>query len=153
MNTPHIKETWKSHPLFESGKIELIPTDVIARFRGVDVSEKTTLKDGTEVDMDALWENILAEGLHDPVIIRVGIQNKMMRLEAGNHRIQLYQQHHIPFIPTTVQLRDECGPHVSDTMNDGSHNFDASGDLLLDSIPEEYVRPSEALRGMTLSHQ
>ncbi len=141
-----IKTLWKNHPLYVAGKIELIPTQWVYQYRGEDVSPQSTLVDGTIVPMDELWQNLCDEGMHDPLIMRVGIETRMMRLEAGNHRIQLFHQHNIPFVPLTVQLRNECGPHLEDTMNDGSHNFDARGELILTTIPSEYVAPSEAFR-------
>jgi hypothetical protein len=70
----------------------------------------------------------------------------MFRLEAGNHRIQVLHAHGIPLIPATVQLREECGPHVADVMNTGSHNFEAGDDLLISSIPSEYLKPSNVFR-------
>ncbi len=141
-----IRPSWKNHPLFEAGKIELVPTEWVWQYYGPDVSPMADLKDGTPADMDTLWKNILNEGLHDPLIMRVGIKNKKMRLEAGNHRIQLFHKYGIKEIPVTVQLRDECGPHVGDVMTDASHNFDARGKILIDSIPEEYMRPSEVFK-------
>ncbi len=141
-----IKPLWKNHPLSIAGKIELVPTEWVYQYRGEDVSPNTTLMDGTIVDLDALWRDICTEGLHDPLIMRVGIQNKMMRLEAGNHRIQIFQQHHLPFVPLVVQLRDECGPHAGEVMNDATHNFDARDELLLSHINEEYVKPSDAFK-------
>ncbi len=144
---PHcmnIKEKWREHPLFKQGKIELVPTEWVWRYYGPDVSPEADLMDGTLVTVDELWENILEVGLVNPLIMRVGIKNKMFRLEAGNHRIQVFHFHGVSPIPVTVQLREECGPHVSDVMTDASHNFKAAeGDLLISTITEEYMAPSE----------
>ncbi len=144
-----IKPLWKKHPLYTQGKIELIPTDWVWKYWGTDVSPMADLKDGTPADMDTLWKNILDEGLHDPLIMRVGIQNKKMRLEAGNHRIQLFHKYKTKMIPVTVQMRDECGPHLGDVMTDASHNFDATEELLITSITEEYMKPSEVFKNLS----
>ena len=144
-----IKPLWKEHPLYSQNKIELIRTDWVYKYRGVDVSPTTSLMDGSIVDMDVLWENIESEGMHDPLIMRVGIVNKKMRLEAGNHRIQLFHKHKIKEIPVTVQLRDECGPHLGDVMNDATHNFGATDELLISVITEEYMRPSEVFKSLS----
>ena len=143
-----IPELWKNHSLYKAGKIELVPTDWVWKYRGADVSPEADLMDGTIVSLDGLWENIASEGLHDPLIMRVGIRNKKFRLEAGNHRIQVFHEHGVPLIPVTVQVREECGPHVSDVMTDATHNFDAGDELLITEVSEEYMKPSEVFRSL-----
>ena len=98
-----IKELWKKHPLYAQGVIELVPTAWIWNYWGRDVSPEADLMDGTIVTLDQLWGNILEEGLHEPLIMRVGIKNKKFRLEAGNHRIQVFHQHGVDMLPVTVQ--------------------------------------------------
>ena len=143
-----IPELWKNHPLYKAGKIELVPTDWVWKYRGADVSPEADLMDGTIVSLDGLWENIASEGLHDPLIMRVGIRNKKFRLEAGNHRIQVFHEHGVPLIPVTVQVREECGPHAGDVMTDATHNFDAGDELLITEVSEEYMKPSEVFRSL-----
>ncbi len=144
----NIQELWKDHPLYKAGKVELVPTGWVWQYRGADVSPEADLKDGTIVDLGGLWENIASEGLHDPLIMRVGTRNKKFRLEAGNHRIQVFHEHGVPFVPVTVQVREECGPHVSDVMTDATHNFDAGDEVLVSAIIEEYMKPSEVFRSL-----
>lgn len=144
-----IKPLWHDHILYKQGKIELVPTDWVWKYWGTDVTPMTELADKTPADMEALWENILDEGLHDPFIMRVGVRNKRMRLEAGNHRIQMFHKHGVKMIPVTVQVRDECGPHLSDVMTDASHNFDATEELLVSDVTEEYMKPSEVFRSLS----
>ena len=143
-----IKETWKEHPLYKQGKIELIPTDWVWQYWGPDVSPNADLMDGTIVTLDELWENILEVGLCNPLIMRVGLANKKFRLEAGNHRIQMLHKHGVKLTPLTIQVRDECGPHVTDVMTDASHNFDASEGFLISKITEEYMKPSEVFKNL-----
>ena len=141
-----IKELWRKHPLFEQGLIEMIPTSWVWNYWGRDVSPEADLMDGTIVSMDELWKNTKKEGLHEPLIMRVGIKNKKFRLESGNHRIQLFHKHGISFVPVTVQVRDECGPHLDDVMTDASHNFDAGDEFIISKITKEYMKPSEVFK-------
>lgn len=143
-----VKEPWKDHQLYTAGKVELVPTDWVWNYWGRDVSPEADLMYGTLVSLDGLWENIQSEGLHEPLIMRVGIRNRKFRLEAGNHRIQVFHEHGVPFIPVTVQMREECGPHVDDVMTDATHNFDAGDELLVSAITEEYMKPSEVFRSL-----
>jgi len=144
-----IKPRWKEHELYKQGVIELVPTEWVWKYYGPDVSPMADLMDGTPCDLDTLWKNILDEGLYNPLIMRVGVKNHMMRLEAGNHRIQLFHAHHIPYTPVTVQVRDECGPHLGDVMTDASHNFDATNELKVSAITEEYMKPSAVFKSLS----
>lgn len=146
----HIKELWKDHPLYKQGAVEFVPTDWVWNYWGRDVSPKTNLKDGTLVEMDVLWENLIKEGMRDPLIMRVGLKNQKFRLESGNHRIQLFHKHGIKMIPVTVQVREECGPHLPDVMTDASHNFETKGNLLISKITREYMKPSEVFKDLSI---
>jgi len=143
-----IIEKWKDHPLYKQGKVELVPTEWVWKYYGTDVSPKTDLLDGTLVSMDELWNNIVEFGLFNPLIIRVGLKNKKFRLESGNHRIQLFKKYSIPFVPLTVQVCEECGPHLEDVMTDASHNFDAPSGFLISNITDEYMNPSEVFEDL-----
>ncbi len=149
----NIKELWRGHPLYKQGLIELVPTEWVWNYWGRDVSPEADLMDGTIVTLDQLWDNIVHEGLHNPLIMRVGLQNKKFRLEAGNHRIQVLHQHGIAEIPLTVQVREECGPHLGDVMTDASHNFDAGDEFLIDRITQEYMKPSSVFRRLRTSQR
>lgn len=144
-----IKPLWKDHPLFLEGKIELVPTEWVWQYRGVDVSPLGDLMDGSLVTVEALWEDLCREGLHEPLIMRVGIRNKMMRLESGNHRIQLFHRYGIAEIPVVAEVREECGPDAPDIMTDATHNFDASNELLIESSDQRYRKPSEVFRSLS----
>src|SRR3989344_6346527 len=143
-----IKELWKNHPLYKQGLVELVPTSWLWNYWGRDVSPEADLIDGTIVSLDELWENIKKEGLHNPLIMRVGLKNKKFRLEAGNHRIQVLHNNGVEFIPLTVQVREECGPHLEDVMTDASHNFDAGNEFIISKITKEYMKPSEVFKSL-----
>ncbi|MBI4992296.1 MAG: ParB N-terminal domain-containing protein [Candidatus Harrisonbacteria bacterium] len=145
----NIKPLWKNHLLYKRGKVELIPTAWVWRYRGSDISPMTHLNDGTPADLNILWKSICENGLRDPLIVRVGVRNKKFRLESGNHRIQLFYKNGIELVPVTIQVRDECGPHVADVTNDASHNFDAGGELLISKITSEYMKPSEVFKSLS----
>jgi hypothetical protein len=143
-----IKETWKEHSLYKQGLIECIPTEWVYVYRGLDVDIYGDLKNGTLVNLEDLWQNILEEGLYDPIIIRVGIKTNTFRLEAGNHRIQLFHSYNVQQIPATVQITDECGPHAPNVFNTGTHNFDATGVLKYKTLKKGYVKPSDVFKDL-----
>jgi hypothetical protein len=148
-----IKELWKNHPLYKQGLIESVPTSWVWNYWGRDVSPDADLMDGTIVSKEELWENLKKEGLYDPLIMRVGLKNKKFRLEAGNHRIQVFHENGIEFVPLTVQVREECGPHLDDVMTDATHNFDAGDQFLISKISTEYMKPSDVFRDLEKLHR
>jgi hypothetical protein len=147
---PHmeIKAKWKEHPLTKQGVVELVPTNWLHKIYGTNVSPPADLKDGTLVTMETLWENIVEEGLYDPAIIRVGVGNKKFRLESGNHRIQVFKKYGVAYTPATVHIQNECGPHVSNTMTDATHNFDYDDNVIVPQIKEGFLKPSQVFKDL-----
>ncbi len=143
-----INPKWKTHPLTLAGHVELVPTTWLYQYRGTDVTPGVDLKDGTIVDMETLWKNIQQDGLHDPVIIRVGRENKKFRLEAGNHRIQVFMKYGVAHTPATVQVQDTCGPEVENIMTDASHNFNFTKDVDISSLKNGYLKPSQVFKDL-----
>lgn len=143
-----MRETWKDHPLYKTGKIELVPTEWVWQYWGADVSPDADLMDGTLVDLEGLWRDLREHGMHEPLIMRIGLTNKKFRLESGNHRIQVLHAHQVPFIPVTVQVREICDPFAPDAMTDATLLFDANNDFLITAVTDEYMKPSEVFRSL-----
>ncbi len=144
-----ITPQWKTHPLTLAGHVELVPTAWLYKYRGSDVTLGVDLLDGTIVDMEKLWQNIQQDGLYDPVIIRVGKENKKFRLESGNHRIQVFKKYGVEFTPATVQVQDICGPEVENVMTDATHNFDFTNDMYTVTFEIGYTKPSAVFKNLT----
>ena len=143
-----IKEAWKEHPLYKQGKIGLVPTEWAWRYWGKDVTPEASLEDGTVVDLEVLWRDLLEEGMYEPLIMRVGLKNKKFRLESGNHRIQLFHKYGIPMIPVTVQVHEICGPLEKDQMTNATYYFDAPEGFLTTTKTDEYMKPSEVFKNI-----
>jgi hypothetical protein len=141
-----LKETWKKHPLYEAGVVELIPINWLWPYRGSDLINSSD-QEGY-VDLDKLWSDILTNGLSNPLIIRVGLKNKKFRLEAGNHRIQVLYAHKITHIPATVQVCELCGPDAPKVMTVATHNFDVGDDLLISEFTSEYMKPNAVFKSL-----
>ena len=135
-----IPQAWKQHSLYAKGAIELVPTEWLWQYWGTDVSD---------VDFDELWKDLCTNGMQDPLIMRIGTNNKKFRLEAGNHRIQLLHLHNVAFAPLTVQVKEECGPQAPDLMTDATHNFDFGNEVVLPLELKEYMKPSEIFTALS----
>lgn len=126
----------------------MVPTEWVWQYWGRDVSPMAEFVDKTPATLDELWENILQDGLHDPLIMRVGVHSNTFRLEAGNHRIQVLHAHGVERIPLTVQVRELCGPDAPDPMTDATHNFDGTNEILIDNMSREYMKPSDVFKSL-----
>lgn len=138
-----ILDTWKQHPLTLSGAVELVPVSWVWKYRGVDVSDGVDMPDEGRSTLEEFWDVLKKDGLRDPLIVRVGLKDRKMRLEAGNHRIQVLHAHGVTEVPVTIQVHEECGPHAPDVMNSGSHNFDIPHTLRIREVTREYMKPTE----------
>lgn len=93
------------------------------------------------VTMDQLWNDLLINGMRNPFILGVC---RTCRLEAGNHRIGLFKNKGIFFVPTVVLVGDFSITHIGN----GTHTFNK--ELLIPTgwenfgpYPEKlYMKPS-----------
>ncbi len=138
------KPVWKEHPLYLTGAVEEVPIAWVWQYWTADVTANIENMHHTQVDMTGLWDILLAEGMRDPLIIRVGLENKRIRLEAGNHRIQLLRAHGVELVPVTIQVRHLCGQNAPGAMTDGTVAFDFPPEgLKITEITQEYMKPSD----------
>jgi len=64
-----------------------------------------------------LWNDLTENGMKTPLIVTIGINTDMARLDSGNHRIRLFKLHGIDKVPCKVEVvknqvkRTENGLH------------------------------------------
>lgn len=142
------KETFK-HPLAQRGFVEMLPAEWVASLsRHKDGTEKTDLgywKNEEPVTMKQLWEDLLNRGMRDPFILGAGRVCRTCRLEAGNHRIALFRNKGIEFVPAVVLVGDSS----ITSIGNGGHTYEK--ELLIPEgwpnfgpYPEKiYMKPSD----------
>ncbi len=69
------------------------------------------------VPLEQLWDDLLAKGMADPLVISAGITDGRARLDSGNHRIQTYLSNGILVAPAVCVVGDD----VVVTEGNGSH--------------------------------
>ncbi len=138
------KANWKDRQLTKSGVVEELPIEWVWKYWTSDVNNHIALEDGAHMELDELWNVLIVEGMNDPLILRVGLENKRMRLEAGNHRIQLLRRHGVKAVPVTVQVRHLCGDNAPEPMTNGTVDFPfPSEGLKISEMTQEYMKPSD----------
>lgn len=146
-----IEPKWRDHHWTKLGVVELVPTEWVHRFYGRDVSPKADLMDGALVELDELWADLQKNGLHEPLLFRVGVRDRQMRLEAGNHRIQVFHDHDVSYVPLAGQVRPTCGPEREDVWTDAQRVYDGTDHIAPgDDTDAGIIRPSRALASLTV---
>ena len=71
-------------------------------------------------EWDDLWASLQKNGMKDPLMITT--DGKTMRLDSGNHRIRLFDQHKIDKVPCVIKYAENVvvspgnGTHKGDTI-------------------------------------
>ncbi|MES2353486.1 MAG: hypothetical protein V4568_03615 [Pseudomonadota bacterium] len=73
------------------------------------------------VTMDELFRNLLAEGMRDPLLIGVGRVSRMIRLEAGNHRVRVFHARGIKYVPAIAYVSDSAITHEENGTHPGRY--------------------------------
>lgn len=88
--------------------------DMFARFRDnknihwLDTNEvhKMAAPEPTQMskeEYDDLWKELNTVGMKTPLEILISDENNRMRLDSGNHRIQLFKKYSISPVPCTIE--------------------------------------------------
>lgn len=96
----------------------------------------------------ALMQNIMANGITEPIILGVGVWSRRVRLDTGNHRIYLAPRLGMTHLPVICRVWNYC----SFSNGNGDHSFECQHiSVKKEWIEEEYYeKPSEVLDMMTL---
>ena len=72
------------------------------------------------IDDLALMEDIMQNGILEPIILGVGIYSRNVRLETGNHRIYLCPRLGMTHLPVVAKVSNYCTFNIGN----GDHSFD-----------------------------
>jgi hypothetical protein len=121
LNTEFNFRATLQHPLAKKGLVEMLPTYWVLMLSNPKSGNQTDLTPGGSklVGLSELWQNMIQEGMRDPFILTAGRHSRDSRLEAGNHRIKLFYDNNVPFVPATVLVGDQAKQH----KGNGDHSF------------------------------
>ena len=88
----------------EHRKASEVPTHFLLQFANPLPQAQTDNLDNHSVPADQLWEEMKAIGMRNPLILRICLKAKTVRLETGNQRISLFEKHGIEAVPTVIEL-------------------------------------------------
>lgn len=120
------------HPLALNNLVEMVPTAWLSAIACPNPSFSTDLgdKSGLLVALDTLWDHMAHNGMRDPFIITAGAFNRTCRLEAGNHRIKLFEAHGVTHVPAVALIGESCIYNIGN----GTHAY--CRDLLIPPITQ-----------------
>jgi len=96
----------------------------------------------------ALMEDIMQNGITEPIILGVGVFSRKIRLDSGNHRIYLAPRLGLTHLPVIARVWNYC----TFTNENGDHSYDCPEITVKQEWIEEdyYARPSDVLDIMSL---
>ena len=96
----------------------------------------------------ALMNDIMENGVTDPVILGVGVWGRRVRLDTGNHRIYLAPRLGLTHLPVIARVGNYC----TFTPANGDHAYDCQYITPKKEWLEEeyYAKPSDVLDIMSL---
>jgi hypothetical protein len=142
-------ERWKNHPWNENENVFLIPVEFIKSYSNPQPTDTTDLLNGDIVRQELVWENILSVGMVEPLLMLIGLKNKTLRLESGNHRINLAIKDNITHLPVAFLASNQSIIHEGN----GKHFFCAKKiikyDLLINCPYYYQVNPIDVFNNMS----
>lgn len=95
-----------------------------------------------------LMEDIMQNGIVDPIILGVGIWSRRVRLDTGNHRIYIAPRLGMTHLPVVARVGNYCVFN----MHNGDHSFKCNHISIKQKWLEAdyYAKPSDVLDIMQL---
>ena len=118
----HLLEPW--------GRMKL---DQIWPWRNPEATNYTEIN-GKRVNLEELKDHLIEYGCLDPLILRIYRQppHLSIRLEEGNHRIQVFKKENLKFVPVRVELAPSPIKH----LGNGVHLYFLDSSCLQDKVKD-----------------
>lgn len=136
-------ESYKKSPYFQAGKVSLVPVHWLQKFQG-----NSLRRDKSE--MREFANQLLEEGLKDPVMMIIGQQDRRVSIGEGNHRTFAHLYAGLDYVPVRVsrQQKNEGGMTVyydkmSAVPKDDYFKADASPEEVFDTFYDHSDIPEE----------
>jgi hypothetical protein len=97
------------------------------------------------VDMSVLFQNLLEQGMRDPLLVGIGLNDGYVRLETGNQRIRCFSECGVDFVPAVGFVNDTAVTHEANGPHQGlpiGHGVDTA---YLVANYQQYVCLAEVL--------
>jgi hypothetical protein len=131
-----------------SSLVESVPTDFLWSIRDDEVGSTTGDGRGNTWTMDELEADIEQNGFKEPLLITVGMQDRRIRLERGNHRIVVAKRLGLERVPAVCIVKRTC-----ELINGHRHRFRYHGFLNTESKVGKYSSPSSVFGKSVLGRQ
>ena len=99
-------QTHEKSPYFEAGKVSLVPVHWLKKFQGNPLRRD-------EKEMKEFKEQLMKEGLKDPVYIMVGRDDRRVSVGEGNHRMNAFIDMGMDYVPARVATYRTNSGHYS----------------------------------------
>jgi len=120
--------------MFDKGLIQQVPIQILKQWRNPTPSPINDLE---------FMEDLMTNGVTDPVILGVGVFSRHVRLDTGNHRIYLCPRLGMTHLPVVAKVSNYC----TFSIGNGDHSFHCPDISVKQEWIEEgyYAKPSDVL--------
>lgn len=129
------KNTWKSHPWNIGRSVESLSVKFLLSISNPNRVNYTNDLEGNIKPERAVFADIEKNGMRDPLLIVVSRKHKTVRLEAGNHRVNVADKLSYTHLPCATLVIDDLFIHEGN----GTHHYPADNLLNFDMLhPSPY---------------
>jgi ParB-like nuclease domain len=134
-------ETYKKSPYYKAGKVSLVPVHWLQKFQG-----NSLRRDSKE--MREFADELMQDGLEDPVMIIIGQEDRRVSIGEGNHRTFAHIQAGLDYVPARVarQVKNIRGAYydkMSRVPEDDYFPADSSPENVFDTFYDHGDMPKE----------
>lgn len=133
-------DIWKHHPVAPFS--ELVSCSFLYSIRNPNSKREIENKNKQRVSFETFKKELEEYGMTDPLVIGVDVKNKRIKLETGNHRIQLFYKLGVSYIPATCFVDTHLNHHFG---NDDDYSYSFERLLWDDLIEPGFCKPSDIL--------
>lgn len=94
-----ISEVWKNQQTY-ARKAKYVPIEWLLQFKGNNLRK-------SEEEMMELQEDLIDNGLQDPLWMSVGKEDHKIKLGEGNHRLEIFRRLGLKEVPIIVGLQNK----------------------------------------------
>jgi len=121
------------HLLSKLNKLYYVKTNFLYNIRYKNANKKGESYSGEECDFEYLYENIQKNGMVEPFVVSIG-KDLSIRLETGNHRIQIFKNKNIEYIPCVFVFNKTSIIN----LGNGNHSY-----FLKNVLNEDFIKKLE----------
>jgi len=101
------KTRWKNHPWNLFNLVEEVDVDFLSSIKNPYATKETDDLVGKIHPQKVVFDEIIKNGMRDPLLIVISLKHKTIRLESGNHRVDEAKLNLYTHLPVATLIIDD----------------------------------------------